>query len=100
MSSTYSYRGLFLLHFDPPYRHARHYFGYAKRNLREYARAVAQGRQHAPHPLVERAILAGCTVTVVDVWPGHSRDDRRRFRRCGSLSRFCPTCRAEGSHHA
>ena len=99
-SSSYSYRGVYLLHFDPPYSHAGHYLGYAKRNLLDYARAVASGRQWAPHPLVEAAIGQGSTVKVVDWWPGENRAFQRRLRSQGGLSRHCPTCRAAGAFHA
>lgn len=94
-SSTYSYRGLYLLHFEPRYRHAGHYLGYAKRSIRDYARQVIAGTRFAPHPLVEHALLAGCTVTIAAVYPGHDRADRRRMRARGSLARICPICLEE-----
>lgn len=92
-SATYSYRGLFLLHFEPRYRHAGHYLGYAKRDLRRYARDVIAGRVFAPHPLVECAILSGADITVADVYPGGDRALRSLLRRRGSLARICPICK-------
>lgn len=93
---------LFLLHFDPPYRHAGHYLGYAKGTGRvaTYARAVAAGKvTQFPHPLVEAAYAQGSVLRIVAVFHGASRDERRRMRANGSLSRFCPVCRENGRHH-
>jgi hypothetical protein len=45
------------------------------------------------------ALAAGCTVTLVRVWDGGSRDLERRLKNQGGLSRHCPTCRAAGTYH-
>lgn len=92
---------LFLLHFEPAYQHAGHYLGYAKGTGRvgEYAKRVAAGKVHAPHPLVERALLQGSEITVAAIFYGDNRDERRRLRRQGGLSRHCPVCRARGYYH-
>lgn len=92
---------LVLLHFDPPYEHARHYLLYAKGigRGRSYARDVITGRTFAPNALVESALVAGCRIEIARVIPGGDRNERRRMRRNGSLSRFCPTCRSAGIHH-
>lgn len=90
-----------LLHFDPPYEHARHYSIFAKGigRGRDYAREVIAGRRFAPHPLVQSAIEAGCEITIAKVFAGADRNERHRMRSNGSLSRFCPICREEGTHH-
>lgn len=91
--------GLYLLHFDEPYQHARHYLGYAKRDVRAYARDVANYLE-APHELVYAAQSAGIELEVVAVWEGWDRDDRDRLRAGGGLSRHCPTCRYDlGVYH-
>lgn len=93
-------RGLVLLHFEPRYEHAGHYLIYAKREPRRYALDVIARRRFAPNALVDAALDAGVDVQVAAVFPGWDRNDRRRMRRSGGLSRFCPTCRSSGAYHA
>lgn len=92
---------LYLLHFDPPYRHARHYLGYAigTGRGRAYAKAQARGVLLGAHELVMAAQANLCTITVADVLVGEGRATQRRMRAAGSLSRFCPTCRERGDWH-
>jgi hypothetical protein len=87
--------GLYLLHFDRPYRHARHYLGYAKRAPADYARRVAAGAEYPPHELVLAALGDGVTMRVADVWPGLDRNDRRELRAGHDRRRLCPICLAE-----
>lgn len=93
--------GLFLLHFEPRYHHAGHYLGYAKRNVYEYARSVANGTcLRYPHELVEAAVQWGMVeIVVADTWPGWGREEQIGMRRQGGLSRFCPVCRETGIFH-
>jgi hypothetical protein len=92
---------VFLLHFDPPYRHARHYLGYAVGTGRghDYARRIARGVALGPHELVQAAQWNECTITVADVWPGEGRALQRRLRAQGGLSRHCRLCRESGVYH-
>lgn len=92
---------LYLLHFDPPYKHARHYLGYAVGlgRGRKYASDQADGLAIGAHELVMAAQWGGCEITVADVLYGEGRDTQRRMRRNGSLSRFCPVCRSAGTYH-
>jgi alpha-D-ribose 1-methylphosphonate 5-triphosphate synthase subunit PhnI len=92
---------LFLLHFEPRYRHAQHYLGYAVGTGRGYgyARDVAAGLTIGPHELVMAAQWDGVEITVADVLVGEGRETQRRMRGAGSLSRFCHICRNAGSYH-
>jgi hypothetical protein len=92
---------LFLLHFDPPYAHARHYLGYAIGTGRgaKYARSIAEGEAIGPHELVMAAQWSGCEIRVADVLVGEGRATQRRMRAAGSLSRFCRYCREAGTWH-
>lgn len=89
--------GLYLLHFDPPFKHARHYLGWA-RSIDRRVRCHLTGGQRSS-PLVRAALAAGCVVTVARTWPDADRNTERRLKRQGGLSRHCPTCRASGSFH-
>jgi predicted GIY-YIG superfamily endonuclease len=78
---------VYLLHFDQPYRHARHYVGWAlnvKRRLAEHeagrgARLLAVARE------------AGITWQLARMWPG-GRARERQIKRQGGHSRQCPLC--------
>ncbi len=92
---------LYLLHFDPPYRHARHYLGYAIGTGRgeKYAKDQARGKAIGAHELVMAAQANECEIVVADVLVGEGRATQRRMRGAGSLSRFCRVCRAAGQYH-
>lgn len=92
---------VYLLHFDPPFKHARHYAGFTTldpddRRLRHMAGRGAR--------LVEAAVAAGCQVTIVRLWPdveqgfertvkGSYADGARGGRMHNrSLTRLCPAC--------
>lgn len=91
-------RGLYLLHLEPPYRHARHYLGYADDVARRVADHAAGGSRSSP--LVRAALAAGSRVYLVRIWPGGDRTLERRLKRSGGSSRYCPACRASGDYHA
>lgn len=96
--------GLYLLHLEPPYKHARHYLGWAvdiEARLAEH-RSGSSGVR-----LVEAAVRAGCNLELVRTWPNASRDDERRLKArnpgkysrprgsnsTGSRGRLCPLCK-------
>ena len=84
--------GLYLLHFDPPYRHARHYLGFAldvERRVDEHLRSAA-----CSSPLVRAALAAGSVVVLARVWPGGDRTLERRLKRRHEGPRLCPICRS------
>lgn len=85
-------RGVYLLHFDRPYQHARHYTGWAcdiDRRLEAHRRG--QGAR-----LMEVVVGAGIGFTVARLWPDADRHKERRLKRSGSASRYCPVCKAAG----
>lgn len=86
--------GLYLLHFDPPYRHAGHYLGFAldvERRVREHLRSGPRSS-----PLVRAALAAGSVVTLARTWEGGDRTLERRLKRWNGHARLCPLCRAQG----
>lgn len=80
---------VYLLHFDPPLRHASHYIGIAEdgdvqRRLGEHLRGLGS-------PLVAAAVSAGSTVRVVRTWEGDRGTERRKKNSHGPD--VCPECR-------
>lgn len=88
-------KGVYLLHFEPRYRHAGHYLGYAD----NVARRVHEHRTgQSGVKLTEAAAQAGCTMMLVRVWKNRGRKFERSLKglrnnkRTGSLARLCPAC--------
>jgi predicted GIY-YIG superfamily endonuclease len=78
----------YLLHFDRPYRHARHYVGWTQ-NLAARLEAHARGRGAR---LVEVAANAGIGFTLARTWPESTRDREDIIKHAGGARRYCPEC--------
>ena len=78
---------IYLIHFDTPYRHARHYMGFTT-NLQQRIKRHKAGRGSR---LMSVIAQAGIGWTVVQTWAG-DRHLERRIKRAGGLSRSCPIC--------
>lgn len=79
--------GVYLIHFSEPYKHARHYVGYAddiQRRFREHKKG--QGAR-----LCEVVVEAGIKLHLVRTWPGADREFERKLHSRGK-SIFCPLC--------
>jgi len=81
---------VYLIHFDTPCRHARHYTGWAL----DLEQRLRQHRAGHGARLLE-VIAAGIDWTLARTWPG-SRQRERQLKRQGGASRRCPICRAHG----
>jgi predicted GIY-YIG superfamily endonuclease len=79
---------IYLLHFDRPYKHARHYTGWTDDLDARLARhARGDGAR-----LLAVAYAAGIRWELARTWPG-PRALERRIKRRGSAARHCPLCR-------
>lgn len=81
--------GIYLLHFDPPLHHAKHYLGWA-------ADIKARFGVHLDHkgsPLVSAAVKNGSEVTLARTWEGAGRGTERRLKKRKNLRSLCPLCR-------
>lgn len=82
---------VYLLHFDAPFAHARHYLGWAgPGNL---GHRLAHHSAGTGANLLRHVAKAGITWRLARTWPG----DRHRERglKARGLARCCPTCRPE-----
>jgi predicted GIY-YIG superfamily endonuclease len=78
---------VYLIHFNEPYKHARHYIGWAlnvKRRLAEHA--AGRGAN-----LLAVVRDAGIGWQLARMWPG-TRTRERQIKRQGGASRYCPLC--------
>ena len=88
---------VYLLHFDRPFKHAKHYVGYAadeKLHARvdEHYNATPGDGKH--HRLMQVIRAAGISFTLARVWPAAGRERERALKARGK-GRVCPICRAE-----
>jgi predicted GIY-YIG superfamily endonuclease len=90
MSTTVTPAGtIYLLHFDRPYLHARHYTGYTT-DLP--ARLAAHQNGTGAH-LLAVVHAKGIGWTLARTWAG-TRGRERALKRQGGASRRCPLCRS------
>ncbi|GLH97372.1 hypothetical protein [Phytohabitans aurantiacus] len=78
---------IYLLHFDRPYRHARHYLGWA----RDLDARLAHHAAGTGARLLAVVAAAGITWTLARTWTG-TKTRERALKRQGGASRRCPLC--------
>ena len=84
-------KGVYLLHFSPPYKHARHYIGFAYRiNTRLAAHRNGTGAR-----LCQVAVGNGSELIKARVWEGKDRTFERRLKNYKKSSVLCPYCDAQ-----
>jgi predicted GIY-YIG superfamily endonuclease len=86
---------VYLLHFDKPYRHAKHYVGYtALESLEERLERHRDGRGAR---LLAVCVENGIGFRPVRTWKFKSaeaaRQKERRLKTSGGASRYCPSCK-------
>jgi predicted GIY-YIG superfamily endonuclease len=79
---------LYLLHFDPRFRHAGHYLGYTQ-DLPQRFSLHLRGRGS---PLVAAAVQSGCKIRLVRIWEEDGNAEQEIKRVIGSRARLCPIC--------
>jgi len=81
---------VYLLHFDRPYRHARHYLGYAADlDARLKRHKAGNGAR-----LLQVVMDTGISWVLARTWPG-GRDVERKLKRQKNSPRLCPICRCQ-----
>lgn len=78
---------VYLLHFDEPYRHARHYLGSAD----DLAARLKRHRAGAGARLIEVVTKSGIGFALARTWPG-GREEERRLKARHNAPRLCPIC--------
>lgn len=82
----------YLLHFDPPYKHARHYLGYVHGGVENIESRLEYHLAGHGSRLVRAAVAAGCEVRVVRTWHPFDRDTERLIKKRKCTPRLCPVC--------
>ena len=93
---------VYLIHFDQPYRHARHYLGWVKtpdalkRRLGRHRRArLDNWKRYQSSKLMCAVGSAGIGWQVARTWEDKTIQDERRMHRGGQNTRLCPICRGK-----
>jgi hypothetical protein len=84
---------IYIIHFDSPYYHARHYVGFCRDDGLE--ERLARHRAGSGSRLMLAVELAGIEWTVALIHPGDRRFERH-LKRAHNTRRFCPICLALG----
>lgn len=79
---------VYLLHFERPYHHARHYLGFTAEPVEERIRRHQSG--HGAR-LLAVIVKAGISFRLVRTWRGGRRLERR-IKSLGGATRVCPIC--------
>lgn len=79
---------VYLIHFNTPLSHARHYVGYTT-NL---ARRIAEHRRGQSSPLMRAVNAAGIPWRVGIVWTRGGRELERAIKASHHTARYCPIC--------
>jgi predicted GIY-YIG superfamily endonuclease len=81
--------GVYLLHFEPPYRHARHYLGFsADIDRRVSEHQLGTSRQ----PLISAALNVGTNLVLTRTWEGADRNFERKLKNKKNTPKLCPVC--------
>lgn len=81
---------VYMLHFEPKFRHAQHYVGSAETPLLP-ARLRRHGRGQGAR-LVAAALAAGCRITLVKTWLAQDRSLEQKLKRASHHAKRCPLC--------
>jgi len=82
---------IYLLHFDKPYRHARHYLGWTEGDcLDDRMKTHRSGRGSK---LMSAINQAGIDFTIARLWSGTRHDERKLKNGKNAGKWLCPICR-------
>jgi predicted GIY-YIG superfamily endonuclease len=83
---------VYLLHFDPAYRHCQHYVGFTERPIDE---RFAEHLNGTGSSLTRAAIDAGCVLSVTRTWKGVDQSVEMIIKSRAESPKLCPVCNPE-----
>ena len=81
---------IYLIHFDKPYHHARHYMGFTD----DLEARIERHRSGDGSRLLRALKVAGIGWRLAATWNG-DRNMERRFKKRKNSPKMCPVCRGE-----
>lgn len=88
---------IYLLHFDRPLHHAKHYLGWAKDDPMDRVNDHLAGLSRVA--IMRAAVAAGIHVELVRTWPA-DRTTERKLKNRKNARGLCPICRASYNEEA
>lgn len=79
---------IYILHFDKPYYHAKHYIGFSDDPSLRFKRHLSRTEQ----PLLKAVVNAGIGITMKIIDPKGDRNRERQLKKQKNSKRFCPIC--------
>jgi hypothetical protein len=86
---------VYLLHFDTPLAHAKHYLGWAE-DAEKRVQKHFEGTSGVK--IMDAVHRNRISFTVARVWDGVTRTFERSLKNRGGLGQFCPICRNSGEY--
>ncbi len=90
---------LYLIHFEQPYKHAKHYLGYVKEPWLLERRMKRHGTCEGS-ALMRAVRKAGIKWRLVAVWPEGNQTRERQLKNRKETPKFCPCCGGKLPHDA
>lgn len=84
---------VYILHFDRPYKHARHYIGYSNDDPEKEGGRIEKHRNGQGANLTKVLKENGIGFTLDRVWVDVDRNFERRKKKSGGGSRHCTICK-------
>lgn len=83
---------VYLIHFDTPYKHAKHYAGYSSR--KDVTKRLDEHKANQGANLMKVVNNAGISWHVSRIWKDGTRAKEKQIKQNGK-SRYCPDCKAQ-----
>ncbi len=84
---------VYLICFDRPFKHARHYIGYCNDGEEALESRIDRHRRGDGSRLLRAVTAAGIGWKVVRTWPDGDRNFERKLKNRKKASELCPVCR-------
>ena len=82
--------GVYLIHFEIPFKHAYHYIGYSS----NIERRLEKHKKGEGSRLIKAVTEAGINWQLARVWENETRDfERKLHKQKNSRKRLCPICK-------
>jgi hypothetical protein len=85
---------VYLIHFDKPYYHARHYLGWTEGPVDN---RLSQHKSNKGSPLLRALNNIGIDYKIVRTWENVDRNFERQLKNSHNIPRICPICANSGN---
>ncbi len=82
---------IYLLHFETPFKHARHYIGFVESPEALQSR-MDKHKGGSGSKLMRAVSKAGIVFSIARLWPGGDRNFERKLKRRKETPMLCPIC--------